>query len=188
MSDIEIGDPWPFENVRGFTGKPISPVWHALITAPQFEAKTSSKLEAAGVEVHYPKKTIVRHIRGNRREYVSPMISQIIYAKFSFAPQWDVMKDRRLITGVFCIGNEPIRLKPDDINIVMGLPSEAERIEKERIDAERPRVGERAEITKGTFEGFFVDVTKVHSGRVWFDMINGLKGEVSQQNIRRVVG
>lgn len=188
MTRLKIGDPWPFESVRGFTGRPIKPVWHALVTAPQQEAKTAHKLNSAGVEVHYPTKMTVRHINGKRREYVSPMISQIIYAKFSFAPNWDVMKNRRLITGVFCYGNSPIELDPDDINAVMGLPSEAERMEAERIEAERPRVGERAEIMTGTFEGFFVDVTQVQAGRVWFDMLNGLKGEVSEQHIRRVVG
>lgn len=187
---LRIGDPWPFESARGITGKPLmGPVWHALIVAPQKEAKAAHKLGNAGVEVQYPTVEKTRHIRGKAQKFIRPMISQIIYAKFNAAPNWDVMRDRKIITGVFSIGSEPLKLRPDDISLVMGLPTEADRIEQERIDAETPRVGEQAEIITGPFSGFFVDITRVHAGRVWYEYIGklGFKGEIDMNGVKRMV-
>ncbi len=188
-SNLKIGDPWPFESVRGFTGAPLSePVWHALITAPQREQKAAHKLGNAGVEVHYPTIEKNRHIRGKTRKYVHPMISQIIYARFRYVPNWDVMRDRRLITGVFSIGCVPLELSADDVSKVMGLPTEAERLEADRIEAMRPKVGQQAEITDGPLKGFFVDVTRVEYGRVWFETFGGIKGDAEEEMIQKVVG
>lgn len=186
--DLKEGDPWPFKSVRGLTGQPIAPTWYALITAPQREAKTRDQLGRVGVDVKYPTIDKVRHIRGKRYDYTVPMISQIVYAEFRYQPQWDVMKDRKLITGVFSNGTAPIALSADDVCRVMSLPTEAERIQAAIDDANRPRVGERAEITDGPFSGFYVDVTRVHAGRVWYDMATGIKGQADMSTIRRVVG
>lgn len=188
-SNLKIGDAWPFASVRGFTGAPLSaPVWYALITAPQREQKAADRLKGAGVDVRYPTVERVRHIRGKIRKYVYPMISQIIYARFRYQPNWDVMRDRRLITGVFSTGCVPLALSDDDVSLVMGLPTEAERMESERIEAMRPKVGEQAEITDGPLKGFFVDVTRVEFGRVWFETLKGLKGDAAENMIQRVVG
>ena len=185
---LKIGDPWPFASVRGVTGKPLDePVWHALIVPPQREKNAAHKLGNSGVEVHYPTVESTRHVNGQPRKYVRPMISQIIYAKFRYQPHWDVMRDRRIITGVFSVGAKPLVLAPDDVSKVMGLPTEAERLEEERIDSARPRAGEQAEIISGPLTGFFVDVTKVQAGRVWFAMIGGLKGDAKEDMVRRVV-
>lgn len=185
---LQIGDPWPFRSSRGIVGDPCEPVWHALITAPQQEAKRAGQLKNAGVTIRYPTVTKTRHINGTKREIIQPMISQIIYAQFSYTPQWDVMRDRKIITGVFARDGQPIALTPDDVARVMGLPTEAERIEAERIEAERPRVGERAKISGGPFDGFFVDVERVAHGRVWWSYVGGLsfKGEVPEADIKRV--
>lgn len=165
------------------------PAWYGLVVAPQQEAKTKHKLENAGAEVMYPTVERIRHISGKKHVTVLPMISRIIYARFSFDPQWHVMRERRIIAGVFCIGNTPLQLSPDDVATVMNLPTEAERIEAERIEAERPRVGGKAEIIDGPFSGFFVDVTRVEAGRVWYELLGDLriKGEASEAAIRRVV-
>lgn len=186
---LEIGDPWPFASVRGFTGRPLpAPVWHALIVAPQREKATADKLERCGVEVHYPTVEKTRSVKGKVKKYVRPMISQIIYAEFRHHPNWDVMRERRLITGVFSIGTAPVELRPDDIAKVMGLPTEADRLEAERFEVERPRVGGQIEIISGPLEGFFVDVTRVEPGRVWFASFGGVKGDVATEMARRVVG
>lgn len=186
-----IGDAYPFQSARGLTGRPLSaPVWHALITAPQKEAKTAHKLEIAGCEVQYPVVTRTRHIRGKRHDFTSPMISQIIYAKFIDQPNWDVMKERRIITGVFASGNIPVVLSENDIARVMGLPTEAERVEQERIEAMTPAVGERVTLKTGPFEGFMVDVSSTERGRVWFESAMGMRftGEASVEDIQREAG
>lgn len=190
MTDLKIGDAWPFRSVRGLTGRPMrNPAWFALIVPPQREAKAKHRLEGGGIEVTYPTVEKTRHIRGRAQKYVHPMISQIIYAKFSYVPNWDVLRDRKIISGVFSLSGEPLKLSEDDIAAVLGLPTEADRIEAERVGAETPRAGERAEIIAGPFEGFFVDVREVRAGRVWYEYIGDLsfKGEIAMHEVRRMV-
>lgn len=185
--NLEIGDPWPFASSRGITGELLSsPVWHALITAPQREAMTAAQLGNAQTEVRYPVVEKVRHQNGTKRVLEVPVIPRIIYARFRYEPMWDVMKGRRVIAGVFCRDGQPIYLTDDDVAKVMGLPTEAERLEAERIEAARPRPGEQARITDGPLRGFFVDVDRVAFGRVWYSTITGLRGDISESKIERV--
>lgn len=189
MTDyLKLGGPWPFASSRGLTGRPCAPVWHALITAPQQEAKAAHQLEAAGAGVQYPTFERVRHHHGKKRTYTVPMMPRIIYAEFRYEPQWDVMRSRRVISGVFCRSGKPVVLSADDVALVMGLPTEAERQEVEINEANRPRAGQKAEIIEGPFAGFFVDVTRVEYGRVWYEMAMGIKGQAPDLALRKVVG
>ncbi len=188
--DIKLGDPWPFQSARGITGDPIKPAWFALITPPQKEARTAGILGNAMVTVRYPKRDIVRHIRGKKHVFTRPEIPSIIYARFKYSPRWDVMKSRQLIIGVFSREQRPIELSQDDVDCVMGLQTEAERLEQERIKALTPLVGEKAQLIEGPFEGFLVDVERVEAGRIWWSYVDGLRirGEADLTTIKRVVG
>jgi len=128
----------------------------------------------------------VRRLHGKKRTYTVPMMPRIIYAEFRFEPQWDVMKARKVIAGVFCRGGSPVSMKDDDIARVMGLPTEAERLRVEVREANRPKVGQKAEIIDGPVSGFFVDVTRVVHGRVWYEMATGIKGQASDAALRNV--
>ena len=187
-SKLSIGDPWPFTSSRGLVGRKCEPRWHALITAPQKEARAKKLLESSSCEVMYPTVDIVRHVNGRKYEFTKPFISGIIYVRFRYEPFWDSLRERRIITGVFSRDNVPIILSPDDIARVMGLPTEAERLEAERIEAEKPRVGEKAEIRSGPLSGFLVDVERTETGRVWWSHISGLKGEADEKVMKRVIG
>ena len=185
--DLKKGDPWPFKSVRGLIGAPIAPVWYALITAPQREAKTAEQLGRVDIEVHYPTVDRVRHVNGKRHDFQSPMISRIIYAKFKYQPHWDVMRERRIISGVFSNGLDPVALDADDISRIMGLPTEEERMRAAEIEALMPKVGGRAEFTEGPFSGFFVDVTRMDAGKVWYEMVNSkVKGQADISFLRKV--
>lgn len=186
--NLKIGDPWPFASARGITGQPCEPRWHALVTAPQKERGTRHRLQNADALVKYPTIEKTRHQRGKKRTFMIPVVPRIIYARFAYEPQWDVMKARRVVTGVFSRNGSPIVLSDDDIARVMGLPTEAERIEAERIEAMRPRVGEKAEMVDGPLKGFFIDVERVEYGRVWYSLATGIKGDAPQEMIQRVVG
>lgn len=184
---LQIGDPWPFTSARGITGAlRTRRAWHALITAPQREAKTASQLENAQTEIRYPVVEKVRHPNGRRQVFEVPVVPRIIYARFRYEPMWDVMKERRVIVGVFCRDGQPIVLTDDDVAKVMGLPTEAERIEAERIEALRPRPGEMARIVDGPLKDFFVDVDRVAFGRVWYSTVAGIRGDISEEKIERV--
>ncbi|MFG6535776.1 transcription termination/antitermination protein NusG [Sulfitobacter sp. CS16] len=190
MTKLKIGDPWPFRSVRGLTGRPLSkPKWHALVVAPQQEAKAAETLRGAGVEVLYPTVERVRHIRGKRYNFTAPMISQIIYAKFEFAPQWDVMRQRRVITGVFSLGGYPVNVREADVMRMMGLPTEVDRQEAARIASLTPDVGERVTLNGGPLSGFCVDVVRSEMGRVWYrgiSAIGRIEGEASVEAIQRI--
>lgn len=182
--NLKKGDPWPFQSRRGLTGEPIAPVWYALNIAPQAEKRVTGWLNGAGVRVTYPTRTKTRHVAGKKREYELPIVGGLIYAEFRYQPHWDVMRERRVINSVMSIGDVPVALSPDVVSQVMGLPSEAERIEQERLEALRPKVGQKAEITEGPLAGFFVDVTRVEFGRVWYEMVSGLKGSAEVGIVR----
>ena len=183
--DLQKGDNWPFRSSRGLTGAPCDPAWYALITAPQGEAKAASQLKPAGCEAQFPTYERFRKRQGRDVRYEVLCVPRIIYARFRFKPHWDVMRERRVIMGVFSRNGKPIVLSNDDVARVMGLPTEAERLEQEAREASRPVVGGRAEITDGPLSGFFVDVTRVEYGRAWFETITGVKGSVPLDGLRR---
>lgn len=150
------------------------------------EAKTADQLRGAGVEVQYPTFKRVRHIKGKKRETHHPAIPGLIYCRFTYTPNWDVMRDRRVIASFMARDGQPVELHPDDIARVMGLPTEAERIERERLAALMPRQGEKARYTDGPLDGLVVDVDRVEFGRVWWSMITGLRGEGPIEQFERV--
>lgn len=186
--ELKSGDPWPFRSARGLTGTQLDhPATYALITAPQGEGRAKSLLEAGrSVSVQFPTRTRVRHVCGKRRETSHPIIPRIIYATFRCAPQWDVLRARRVIVGVFCHHGRPVKLSPDDVARVMGLPTEAERQETAAREAARPRIGEMAKITMGPLSGFFVEVREVSGGEVLFEMSSGIRGRADVNALRRV--
>ncbi|MFV1591285.1 transcription termination/antitermination NusG family protein [Phaeobacter sp. JH20_36] len=189
-NEWNIGDPWPFRSSRGIVENPCAPVWHALITPPQKEAETARKLENAGCEVQYPTEERVRHIAGKKHVRTAPILPGIIYVKFSYEPNWDVMRRRRIIIGVFSQYGRPVRLSQDQVMSVMGLPTEAERQRAARLAAVMPVPGEKGCISGGPLSGFLVDVVAVEAGRVWFELVTAtgvVRGEDRSGLVRRIV-
>lgn len=194
---LKVGDPWPFESARGLVGDPCKAVWYALITRPQKERETRHKLQNAGCVVRYPTIDKTRHINGQKRVYTVPIIPRIIYAKFTYEPQWDVMRDRAVIVGVFSHDSQPLAIDEDKVNAIMGLPSTVEQERRAALEAEEKErlarfdfnVGDRAVLKEGTFAGFFVEVTKVEVGRVFYEFLNSdfpMKGEDTTGILQRV--
>jgi len=187
---LQIGDEWPFESSRGIVGAPCEPAWYTLITRPQKERETRHRLQNARCVVRYPTIERTRHIRGQKQTQLIPIIPRIIYARFKYQPQWDVMKDRKVIVGVFSKGDEPLVLTDQEVAAVMDLPVTIIQLEDEKLEAIRPKVGEKAKLTDGPFTDFFVDVTRVEAGRVWYEMTVGgmrMKGEDTSGIVQRVV-
>jgi len=189
MKSLQVGDPWPFESARGIVGAPCQPVWYALITRPQKERETRHRLQNAGCVVRYPTIERTRHSHGKKRTQLVPIIPRIIYARFKYRPQWDVMRDRRVIVGVFSKDDEPLVITDEEVAEVMGLPSAIIQMEDEKLEAIKPKVGEPAMMMDGPFAGFFVDVKRVEAGRVWYEMTIGnirMKGEDKSGVVQRV--
>ena len=183
-----VGMVLPYIKPRGILGAALPfPVWHALQVPPQREAIVRNVLQAVGLRACYPVETRHRWKAGKRIETDHPMVSRIVYCKFHRQPQWDVLKDRRIITGVVSHDDRPIALPPDTIRSVMGLPTTAERMAAARAEAARIRQGDRALLKAGPFAGIVVDVLAVNAARVAWATPWG-KGETLAGDMVRVTG
>jgi len=188
-SKFYIGQVMPKAGTRGITtGDRLTPsVWHALRVKPGDERAACAKLAKAGVFAFYPQEDRVYVVRGEKITKSYPTITQIIYAKFRHAPQWDVMRDRGIITGVFCNGTTPIVLPSDVIRIVQGLPTTAERVAAAKAALMAINAGDTAQIKDGPLAGLCVDVVRVCDGRVWWQTAFGLKGQATAGGMVKVL-
>lgn len=121
-------------------------------------------LRAHDIHAQFPIREKRYHQRGKAVVRKLPVITQVVYAQFKAAPQWDILKRRRLITGVYGRNAVPIAIPYDVIRAVMGLPTVAEELEAARRELLRVREGDRAEITLGPLSGLVVDVREVMRG------------------------
>lgn len=186
-SELNIGDVVPLTAKRGIVGSPLaSPRWHALRVAPLKERASRETLKANGIHCFYPTEERMRVQRGKRITWDHPQVTQIIYARFKHQPQWDVLRDRKIITGVFCIGTTPIILPSDVIRQVQGLPTRAEELRQAREALMRISEGDRAEVLDGPLAGLVVDVTRTNDGRVWWQTIAGIKGQIDRDGLRKL--
>ena len=183
---LNIGDAVELPPQRGIIGQAITPVWHVLEVAPQKERAARERLKAVDQFAFFPSEEKVWFVRGKRFEREQPMITRMVYARFTCAPQWDILKERRIITGVFSINGIPIVIPPDIIRRVQGLPTDAERLAAAKAELLRIREGDRAELTDGPFAGHVVDVFSVAHGRVWWETITGVKGSSDQAKMKRL--
>ena len=181
------GKIYPYIKPRGIVSGPdTAPTWHALVVPPQKERATREYFRAQTMFAFYPSQAETRTIRGRRVEKERPIITQHVYVQFRQAPQWDVMKEnRRLITGVYSIGADPVVIPSDIIRHLQGLTVEAERLKQARAELLRVRAGDRAKIKEGPLSGFTVDVERVSNGMAWFDFITGGKGRAMVSDLVR---
>ena len=139
----------------------------------------------------FPKEERTRFKNGRKIVTEHATVTQLIYARFTSEPQWDVMKDRRIITGVICHNARPVSIHPDIIRQVQGLPTEAERIAEAKRQMQealyRVEPGDKAEILEGPLAGLVVEISAVQGKRIWWMPVGGgIKGEASHGSLRRV--
>lgn len=184
-----IGQVVPFDYQRGILGAKLdTPRHHAIITPPNKERATVEMLKAKGMFAFYPKREVSHFVRKRKITRDYPQISRIIYAKFTRAPNWDVMLRRKWITGVFSIGDRPIAIPSEVIRQLQGLPGRAEALRQAREELQQVVVGDVAQLPDGPLAGHFVQVTSVESGgRVWWQSLTSslIKGQTSAGKIER---
>ncbi len=187
----ERGQTYPIGYRRDIVnGSAIAPVWHALIVAPQRERKVREYLRARDVYAFFPSENIQRTIAGKRRDIERPIVTRIVFAQFRQAPQWDVMKDRDVIQGVYCVGNVPIEIGATIIKRLQGLTVEAERLREEQAELLRVRPGDRARITSGPLNGFMVNVDALAGGEALISFMAGgsaLKARAALETLEREI-
>lgn len=186
--NLRIGDVVPLDYPRTIEGELMaSPVWFALTVPANKENAAKQHLKRKGIHSCYPEREVAYRSRGKRHKRTMPVIARVVYAKFHREPQWDVMKARKLITGVYCYENRPIAIPGDVISQVMGLPTEAEKLEAARREMLRVREGDAAEILDGPMADMVVNVTAVRDGRVWWETLTGIRGTSSSGGLVRLL-
>ena len=183
----QIGQIVPLDYERGLTGRDIEPTWYALTVRSGRESVAQAALRAKGIHSCYPTRESAWRVRGRTVKRQYPVIGGVVYAKFTAHPNWAVLKYRRIITGVYGYEDKPIVIPGDVIRVVMGLPTVADELEAARREMLRVREGDRARIATGPLVGTIVDVTKVASGRVWFETLTGIKGAADAESMERIV-
>lgn len=188
--DLRVGDAIPLDRHRGLVAGPLmaEAVWYALVVPPMREAAARAALRAAGVYAFLPEREKSWRVRGRTVRRKFPIVSGIVYARFDRAPQWDVLRDRRLITGFIASGDMPVAIPRELIRRIQGLAADIEALEAAKREMVRIREGDTAEITEGPFAGMAVSITRTAQGRAWFETATGIKGEVPTQRLRRVDG
>jgi len=192
QASYTIGQVVPYHKPRGVVSDiPCAPRWNALRVPPGQEAAKTAMLRSAGVFAMFPKEERTRFKNGKKIVTEHATVTQLIYARFTHEPQWDVMKDRRIIAGVICHNARPVNIHPDIIRQVQGLPTEAERIAEAKRQMQealyRVEPGDKAEILEGPLAGLVVEISAVQGKRIWWMPVGGgIKGEASHGSLRRV--
>lgn len=165
----QIGQKMPYIAPRGLTGEELEKSrWHALRVAPGQEKAKAEMLKAEGIHAFFPTEERQRWRHGQKIVREHPTVTQIVYAKFRQVPHWDVLRERRIITGVFCNGGRPIILPGEVIRSIQGLPTRAELLRQAKAEMLALRPGDRAELIDGPLAGIVVEVETVRDRRVWW--------------------
>lgn len=188
-SSYRIGQTFPAATIRGIVSGPeMTPVWHALIVAPQRERATRDYLRNRDIFAFYPCEEVSRVVRGKRITKERPLVTQHVYAQFRAQPQWDVMQRvHRLITGVYSRYGVPVEIHRDVIRHLQGMTVEADRLKAAKAEMMRVREGDRAQITAGPLAGFMVDVESIWGADAWVSGLMGHKMRVALSSLAREV-
>jgi transcription antitermination factor NusG len=184
----KIGQMVPLDYQRGITGAELAkPTWYALTVPGGKEAVARDMLEAKGIHAQFPVRDVKYSQRGKRIVRKLPIITRVIYAQFRHQPQWDVLKARRLITGVYGYGDRPLAIDYNIIRAIMGMPTVEEELQQARRELLRVREGDTATIGQGPLTGFVVNIDKVAGGMAWFTTLAGIKGSAATDTLERNV-
>lgn len=183
-----VGQIVPYRKPRGILGEDLEqPRWHALRVTPQRERFTREFLRAEGIFAFYPEEERVRFHRGKRLVTKHPQVSQLVYAKFDRTPQWDVMRDRKIATGVVTSGLRPVDISYQVIRRIQGLPERERVMADAAVELAALRVGQTTELLDDLFEGFAVEITSIRDRRVWWAHSSGMKGETTLDRMQGAV-
>ena len=196
----KIGQSYAIERHRRILTGSMDPRWYILTTPPQKEAGATAWLNRIGaVEVWRPTAKEWRKVKGPRKkiEVTRNIVPGYVFAQFDREITWDLFFDvgKGRVASVVSFGGQPYVL-PERIMAEMSqvperLAIEAKKAEDARIAealANMPQVGGQAIITDGVFEGFQVDITRIHRGIAHF-IVKGamnIPGEAKIENLRKV--
>lgn len=176
--------------ITHLTGQSLGrPVWHILRVLSGSEFRVADRLALAGIHTCFPTETRTwRDGQGRQREREVATVAGFIFAKFRHAPQWHIMRTRRIITGLVCRdtqwGPVPYSATEDDVRLFMRLPTVSEEMEAMRREALRVKPGDHARVLLGRDTELAVIVTDVDGDRVFWEC-GLLRGETTHERCEK---
>lgn len=175
---LSVGDKIPYVRPIGIVGFRLDvPVWHALTVRPGKETASCRAFKASGNFAFYPEREKSFFIRHKKYTRKYPQITGLIYVKFNRAPNWHIIRERGISTGVMSIGNKPIAFPNAIIRKLQGLPDREDALRKARAELTQVAAGDIAAMTEGPLEGYFVQVDWVAKDGTVFWMHDLFKGQ-----------
>ena len=192
-----IGQRLPIDRTRGIFGETIDPTWFILVTPAQKEKAAKPWLERNGaLEVWYPVTQGWRKVpRGNRRQvpYDKLVAPRYVFMHTDKEVHWDVLFEaaRGRVSGVVGYHETPLAISEETISNMAMVPeriealrlmNEAERLK--RLEALRPREGEKAKLTVGPLAGWIVDIARIDAGIAHF-VLGSIPGTAAVETLER---
>lgn len=170
-----------------------APRWHILCVMSGTESTKRDRLNLASVHVAYPTREIVQRDKQGRTQTRSiAAVAGYIMAKFTHAPNWQQLREQRIITGIVTKptdwGPVPYIATQDDVSKFLGMPTEAERLEAAHREAMRVNPGDRAMVLFGADLSLAVNVTSVDEDLILWETPEGIKGRSARESTQKLVG
>lgn len=186
MNHYHIGQRVRPSGERGIVYGPVlqDAEWYGLKVKGGGEARACRLLKAGGVHAFFPVEERLHRRRGRLIVSRCALVTQIVYAKMLRAPQWDVLRDRRIITGVYSRDGAPLVIPPVVMRAIGGLPADALAVERAKEEAGRVRAGDMVTLLDGPLAGLCVDVVRTSDGQAWWQTA-GAKGQAPVAMMRK---
>jgi transcriptional antiterminator RfaH len=94
--------------------------WHVVRTHPKQEERTSSNLQAWGLETLYPKLLVNKcnQFTGQLSRVSKPLFPAYIFARFRFSDHYHKIRFTRGVHSLVCFNNRPTPVDEEIINLI----------------------------------------------------------------------
>ena len=164
--------------------------WHCLRVLPQREDDCEAWLDRRGVYAFHPVTVRYETIRGQRIKRVSRFIPGYVFARFPGRIVWHVVKDSPFVADAIRLRDGRIAaLAECDLTALRAMSDREQREKERRAAAQMIRLGDRATIASGPFEGADVEILSLKAGRATISirMFSGIPAEVALENLVKAV-
>ena len=138
--------------------KPLPRLWRVFYTRPRNEKKVADRLEARGVEVCLPMRSVLRQWSDRKKKVQEPLFPSYLFAHVDERQRLDVLADEGVVKTV-SFGGRVAVVRQEEIDILRSLQAFPERIEAVTREAFPPGTG--VMVTNGPLKGMRGSVSAV---------------------------
>lgn len=164
--------------------------WHCLRVMPQREDDCEAWLDRRGVYAFHPVTVRYETHKGQRIKRVSRFIPGYVFARFPGLIAWHVVKASPFVADAIRMRDGRIAtLAECDLTALRAMSDREQRERERRAAAQLIRLGDRATIASGPFEGADVEILSIKAGRATISirMFSGIPVEVALENLVKAV-